>query len=122
MLAGWGRAILLQLAHPLVAQGVADHSGFAADRRGRVRRLQRTLRAMLALTFGTAEEVAEAAALRVGPLDQAVRLDQAQGEGRVCRHVLQRLGGCAGVITPQSHDMGEGVAIMTGAKRLEGSS
>jgi fructose transport system ATP-binding protein len=35
---------------------------------------------------------------------------------------IQRLGGRAGVITPQSHDMGEGVAIMTGAKRLEGSS
>jgi hypothetical protein len=27
-LAGWGRAILLQLAHPLVAAGVADHSSF----------------------------------------------------------------------------------------------
>ena len=62
VLAGWGRAILLQLAHPLVAQGVADHSGFARDSRGRVRRLERTLRAMLALTFGTAEEAAEAAA------------------------------------------------------------
>jgi uncharacterized protein (DUF2236 family) len=61
-IAGWGRAILLQLAHPLVAQGVADHSGFARDRRGRVRRLERTLRAMLALTFGTAEEAAAAAA------------------------------------------------------------
>ena len=32
---------------------------------------------------------------------------------------IQRLGGRAGVITPQTHDMGEGVAIMTGAKRLE---
>jgi fructose transport system ATP-binding protein len=32
---------------------------------------------------------------------------------------IQRLGGRAGVITPQSHDMGEGVAIMTGAKRLD---
>ncbi len=31
---------------------------------------------------------------------------------------IQRLGGCAGVITPGSHDMGEGVAIMTGAKKL----
>jgi fructose transport system ATP-binding protein len=31
---------------------------------------------------------------------------------------IQRLGGCAGVITPQSHDMGEGVAIMTGARTL----
>ncbi|TPG17338.1 ATP-binding cassette domain-containing protein [Pedococcus bigeumensis] len=35
---------------------------------------------------------------------------------------IQRLGGRAGVVTPQTHDMGEGVAIMTGAKRLEGSS
>ena len=35
---------------------------------------------------------------------------------------IQRLGGRAGVITPQTHDMGEGVAIMTGAKRLEASS
>ncbi|MEO6791751.1 MAG: ATP-binding cassette domain-containing protein [Ornithinibacter sp.] len=32
---------------------------------------------------------------------------------------IQRLGGCAGVITPSSHDMGDGVAIMTGAKTLE---
>jgi fructose transport system ATP-binding protein len=34
---------------------------------------------------------------------------------------IQRLGGRAGVITPQTHDMGEGVAIMTGAKRLDGA-
>src|SRR5262245_2235817 len=26
VVAGWGRAILLQLAHPLIAAGVADHS------------------------------------------------------------------------------------------------
>ncbi|MBM2620501.1 sugar ABC transporter ATP-binding protein [Actinoplanes sp. LDG1-06] len=31
---------------------------------------------------------------------------------------IQRLGGSAGVITPSSHDMTEGVAIMTGAKTL----
>ena len=31
---------------------------------------------------------------------------------------IQRLGGRAGVITPQTHDMGEGVAIMTGATKL----
>lgn len=31
---------------------------------------------------------------------------------------IQRLGGRAGVVTPESHDMGEGVAIMTGAKKL----
>jgi fructose transport system ATP-binding protein len=32
---------------------------------------------------------------------------------------IQRLGGCAGVITPQSHDMGEGVAVMTGATKVD---
>lgn len=62
LLAGWGRAILLQLAHPLVARGVAEHSGFATEPWGRVKRLERTLRAMLALTFGTPEEAAETAA------------------------------------------------------------
>ena len=34
---------------------------------------------------------------------------------------IQRLGGRAGVVTPQTNDMGEGVAIMTGATRLESS-
>src|SRR5262249_60078713 len=60
LLAGWGRAILLQLAHPLVAQGVADHSTFADARWGRAIRLRHTLRAMLALTFGTPEDAAAA--------------------------------------------------------------
>lgn len=31
---------------------------------------------------------------------------------------IQRLGGCAGIITPSSHTMTEGVAIMTGAATL----
>jgi fructose transport system ATP-binding protein len=35
---------------------------------------------------------------------------------------IQRLGGRAGVINPHVHDMGEGVAIMTGAKRLEAAA
>lgn len=35
---------------------------------------------------------------------------------------IQRLGALAGLITPQSHDMGEGVAIMTGAQRLAPSA
>ena len=61
LLAGWGRAILLQLAHPLVAQGVAAHSAVLTERGGRLRRLQRTLSAVLTLTFGTPEEVAEVA-------------------------------------------------------------
>ena len=35
---------------------------------------------------------------------------------------IQRLGGRAGVVTPETHDMGEGVAIMTGAKKLADGS
>jgi fructose transport system ATP-binding protein len=34
---------------------------------------------------------------------------------------ISRLGGCAGVITPQSHSMTDGVAIMTGAASVESS-
>jgi uncharacterized protein (DUF2236 family) len=62
LLAGWGRAILLQLAHPMVACGVAQHSRFTTEPWGRIRRLHRTLSAMLALTFGSREEAAAAAA------------------------------------------------------------
>ncbi|HEY8368143.1 MAG TPA: oxygenase MpaB family protein, partial [Thermodesulfobacteriota bacterium] len=61
LLAGWGRALLLQVAHPLVAEGVATHGGFLRDRRGRWARLRRTLDAMLTLTFGTDEEAARVA-------------------------------------------------------------
>src|SRR5918996_149928 len=61
VLLGWGGAILLQLAHPLVARGVADHSGFRGDARASWRRLHRTLGAMLALTFGGQEGAARAA-------------------------------------------------------------
>jgi len=60
LLAGWGRAILLQLAHPLIAQGVAEHSAFAREPGSGVQRLHRTLESMLALTFGTAEEAQRA--------------------------------------------------------------
>jgi fructose transport system ATP-binding protein len=35
---------------------------------------------------------------------------------------IQRLGRCAGVITPQSHTPAEAVAIMTGATTLEQST
>ena len=72
VLAGWSRAILLQLAHPLVAQGVADHSSFSrahinaggparrsAEAKGgggtlfsAAARLHHTVQAMRHLTFG----------------------------------------------------------------------
>jgi uncharacterized protein (DUF2236 family) len=60
VLFGWGRAILLQLAHPLIAAGVHDHSGFRATPWAAVTRLYHTVHAMLALTFGTPAEYAQA--------------------------------------------------------------
>jgi len=53
LLLGGGRALLMQLAHPQVAAGVADHSGFEADPFGRLRR---TLDATYTIVFGTTEE------------------------------------------------------------------
>jgi uncharacterized protein (DUF2236 family) len=61
LLLGCGRAMLLQFAHPLVAQGIADHSDFLRSRRGRWGRLRRTLDAMLTLTYGTPEQAAAVA-------------------------------------------------------------
>lgn len=56
VLLGWGRAILLQLAHPLIAAGVYEHSGFRSTTWASVTRLYHTVHAMLALTFGSDEE------------------------------------------------------------------
>jgi uncharacterized protein (DUF2236 family) len=58
---GGGAAVLLQVAHPLVACGVVEHSGFDRDL---WRRLVGTLRALYLITFGTREE-AERAGARV---------------------------------------------------------
>jgi uncharacterized protein (DUF2236 family) len=49
---GWGRAILMQLAHPLVAAGVAGHSAFRGSLSEGAARLFHTVSAMLGLTFG----------------------------------------------------------------------
>jgi uncharacterized protein (DUF2236 family) len=51
-LSGWCRAILLQVAHPLVAAGVAEHSSFRGGALAPVLRLRSTVRAMLAISFG----------------------------------------------------------------------
>ena len=56
-----GRALLLQLAHPAVAQGVADHSDFQSNP---FRRLQGTLEATYAVVFGS-EELAAAVGRRI---------------------------------------------------------
>jgi len=61
LLLGWGRAILLQFAHPLVAHAVFEHSGFRSQSFGGWQRLHRTVRAMLLLTFGSDRDAARAA-------------------------------------------------------------
>ena len=51
-LLSWSRAILMQLAHPLVAAGVDEHSTFRGGRFTAAARLHHTIQAMLSLTFG----------------------------------------------------------------------
>ena len=71
LLLAWGPAILLQLAHPLVAQGIADHSSFRTQRHGRARRLYYTIDAMLQLSFGT-DAQAQAAVARINAIHDRV--------------------------------------------------
>jgi uncharacterized protein (DUF2236 family) len=56
---GGGTAVLLQVAHPLVAAGVAEHSSYEADL---WLRLIRTLRALYLVTFGSKAEAERAGA------------------------------------------------------------
>ncbi|MEO6238097.1 MAG: oxygenase MpaB family protein, partial [Vicinamibacterales bacterium] len=72
VVAGWGRAILLQLAHPSVAAGVHGHSSFRGSLRSSFRRLHSTVGAMLSLTFGDTERMITAAA-RVNAIHDRVR-------------------------------------------------
>jgi len=80
LLLGWGRAILLQFAHPLVARGVADHSSFQATPSERWSRLWRTVNAMLALSFGP-EAAGRGAVQRINAIHDRVhgRLSEAAG-------------------------------------------
>lgn len=57
ILLGGLRALILQIAHPLVAQGVADHSHFQKDPIGRLRR---TLDVVLSLAFGDRQTIGQA--------------------------------------------------------------
>jgi uncharacterized protein (DUF2236 family) len=56
---GGGRALLLQVAHPLVAAGVAEHSGFREDP---WKRLEGTMQAVWAVVFGSRSQADRAAA------------------------------------------------------------
>lgn len=68
LILGGGRSLLMQIAHPLVAQGVAEHSSYKTERTAR---LMRTLRATLAVVFGTREQ-AEAAIAGINRMHQHV--------------------------------------------------
>src|SRR6266545_1317809 len=57
---GGGAAVLLQVAHPLVACGVVEHSGYDGDL---WRRLIGTLRALYMITFGAKTEAEQAGAV-----------------------------------------------------------
>ncbi len=78
LLLGGGAALLLQLAHPLVAAGVADHSGF---REQPVRRLYRTIQTMQDIVYEDAD-TARAAARRVQQVHAAVRGTLKEGTPR----------------------------------------
>jgi uncharacterized protein (DUF2236 family) len=56
---GGGRALLLQVAHPSVAQGVADHSDFATDP---FSRLRRTIEVVDTIVYGREDEARQASA------------------------------------------------------------
>jgi uncharacterized protein (DUF2236 family) len=57
LLLGGGRALLLQVAHPSIARGVAAQSDYAGQR---WKRLLRTLRPMYAIVFGDERQAREA--------------------------------------------------------------
>ena len=59
LLLGGCRALLMQLAHPLVAKGVFEHSDYRNDPTGR---LHRTLQASYGIVFGTRSEAARISA------------------------------------------------------------
>ena len=78
---GGGPAVLLQVAHPLVAAGVAEHSDYG---RNLWRRLVHTLRALYLITYGTKQE-AELAAEQVRRVHAHVRGTTSTGLGRFPR-------------------------------------
>jgi uncharacterized protein (DUF2236 family) len=63
LLAGGARAILLQVAHPAVGRGVAQHSDFATRP---LDRLRATLTYVYCVTYGSPEEIQAVAAVVTG--------------------------------------------------------
>jgi uncharacterized protein (DUF2236 family) len=75
LLLGGTAALLMQIAHPLVAAGVDQHSDF---RRSPVRRLVRTVDTTLAIVYGE-RAAAESALKRIGRSHAPVRGQSADG-------------------------------------------
>ena len=71
VLLGWSRAILMQIAHPLIAAGVVEHSSFKGGALQAAVRLHHTVSAMLSLTFG-GDERREAAIERIRAIHTTV--------------------------------------------------
>lgn len=76
-LLGGQRALLMQLAHPLVSQGVLDHSSVRIDP---LKRLNRTIQLSQTLIFGTKAEVADAAE-KINRIHKAVKGNLSQTTG-----------------------------------------
>jgi uncharacterized protein (DUF2236 family) len=70
-LLAWPRAILMQLAHPLVAAGVAQHSSFRSSPFAPFARLHATVGTMRELAFGS-DDTAAAAARRIRAIHDRV--------------------------------------------------
>jgi uncharacterized protein (DUF2236 family) len=85
VVAGWGRAILLQVAHPSIAAGVHDHSAVRGSLLSSYRRFHSTVGAMLSLTFGGTEEMIAAAA-RINVIHDRVRGRMPGGGGEYSAH------------------------------------
>lgn len=78
LLLGGGTALILQVAHPLVAAGVADHSSYREDPWGR---LYRTLDLTTRMVFGDTATADEAAA-RIRDVHRRVRGVTREAGGR----------------------------------------
>ena len=81
VLLGWARAILMQIAHPLIAAGVVQHSTFRGGALQAAVRLHHTVSAMLSLTFGGDERRA-AAIERIKTIHTTVNGTLVRGTGQ----------------------------------------
>ncbi|HKA31762.1 MAG TPA: oxygenase MpaB family protein [Candidatus Binatia bacterium] len=75
LLLGGGRALLMQIAHPKIAAGVADHSRFATDPLGR---LKQTMETMWSIVFDDLPR-AQASLERLGRVHERVQGHIANG-------------------------------------------